>query len=348
MTEDGSGWTPVGLWLGVVRDPEGDFDRLACFDGETGDEVGDYQAISQALEAATEAQRRGRGPPRRDRGPPRRDRGPPRRDRGRGPRKSRGPRRDRGRGPRKSRGAAGTEAEAREKAEARRDRGRGPRKSRGAGPRARGGTPAARPGLVIAVPARESRPRMGGVIAHREPRETGAMIKDPIATLLLRLTLVAAACLLVPAQAAAGDDPPFEGEKSSWHDGFDRYDYLMDEATLDIQPFRRGDDERFGIKDPPKGKRRCVVIAPQEARPGQPMVVARLLLGPSAADRGRAAPSRVPRRLHLGQRDLETGQDVGCLVRLPHGEARAVPEAGIHRHESRRGIRLHLGDRESG
>jgi colicin import membrane protein len=42
----------VGLWLGVVRDEEMDCDRLACYDGETGEEVGDYQAISRALEEA--------------------------------------------------------------------------------------------------------------------------------------------------------------------------------------------------------------------------------------------------------------------------------------------------------
>ena len=42
----------VGLWLGVVRDEEMDCDRLACYDGETGEEVGDYQAVTRALEAA--------------------------------------------------------------------------------------------------------------------------------------------------------------------------------------------------------------------------------------------------------------------------------------------------------
>ena len=43
--------------------------------------------------------------------------------------------------------------------------------------------------------------------------------------------------------AAADAAMPFEGEKSSWHDGFDRYDYLMDETTLEIQPFKRGETE---------------------------------------------------------------------------------------------------------
>ena len=160
--------------------------------------------------------------------------------------------------------------------------------------------------------------------------------------------LITAACLLVPARAAADGYQPFEGEKSSWHDGFDRYDYMMDEVTLDIQPFKRADDERFGIKDPPTGKRRCVVIVPRKARRGQPLVVARMLLGPSTANRGGAAQARLSHRLHLGQRDLETGQDVGRLVRLPHGETRAVQQAGVRRDESRRGIRLHMGDCESG
>ena len=86
---------------------------------------------------------------------------------------------------------------------------------------------------------------------------------------LLGLILVSAACPLAPAQAA-GDHGPFAGQKSSWHDGFDRYDYLMDEETLDIQPFQRGDDERFGIKDPPQGKRRCVVIVPRTPALGNP------------------------------------------------------------------------------
>jgi pimeloyl-ACP methyl ester carboxylesterase len=74
-----------------------------------------------------------------------------------------------------------------------------------------------------------------------------------------------------PNGAVAADAPrPFEGEKSSWHDGFDRYDYLMDEQSLDIQPFKRGDNENFGIKDPPPGKRRCVVIVPKKPAPGNP------------------------------------------------------------------------------
>jgi len=47
-----SGWVwlePVGLWLGVTRDRLGGFNRLACFDPGTRQEVGDYTAISEAL-----------------------------------------------------------------------------------------------------------------------------------------------------------------------------------------------------------------------------------------------------------------------------------------------------------
>jgi colicin import membrane protein len=55
IAPDARGWIwlePIGLWLGIVRDPRGEYDRLACFDPETGKEVGDYKAISEALEAA--------------------------------------------------------------------------------------------------------------------------------------------------------------------------------------------------------------------------------------------------------------------------------------------------------
>ncbi len=48
--EQGRVWLePVGLWLGLTRDPEDGFIRLACFDRVTGREVGDYAAIWRAL-----------------------------------------------------------------------------------------------------------------------------------------------------------------------------------------------------------------------------------------------------------------------------------------------------------
>jgi hypothetical protein len=88
---------------------------------------------------------------------------------------------------------------------------------------------------------------------------------------LLGFLLISAACQWIPPHTTAADTlKPFEAEKSTWREGFARYDYVMDEETLDIQPFQRQPDERFGIKDPPKGKRRCVVIVPLRPALGNP------------------------------------------------------------------------------
>jgi hypothetical protein len=51
---DQRGWiwlAPVRLWLGLTRDQVGGFVRLACFDPDTGAEVGDYTAITRELAA---------------------------------------------------------------------------------------------------------------------------------------------------------------------------------------------------------------------------------------------------------------------------------------------------------
>jgi pimeloyl-ACP methyl ester carboxylesterase len=62
----------------------------------------------------------------------------------------------------------------------------------------------------------------------------------------------------------------FDGERSAWHDDFDRFDFVMDEATLAITPFAAPAGEKFGVQDPPNGQRRCIVIAPKNAAPGNP------------------------------------------------------------------------------
>ncbi|MGC8642980.1 MAG: Uma2 family endonuclease [Isosphaeraceae bacterium] len=52
IAPDARGWIwlePVRVWLGVTQDPRGGFDRLACFDPETGEEIGDYAALAQQL-----------------------------------------------------------------------------------------------------------------------------------------------------------------------------------------------------------------------------------------------------------------------------------------------------------
>ena len=64
----------------------------------------------------------------------------------------------------------------------------------------------------------------------------------------------------------------FEGEKTTWH-GYDRYDFVMDDATGAILPMKAPEKEVASdgidatLKD---GKRRCVVIVPKKAAAGYP------------------------------------------------------------------------------
>ena len=70
---------------------------------------------------------------------------------------------------------------------------------------------------------------------------------------------------------AAQDRAPFPAnETTSWHEGFDRYDFLMDSATLAIEPMKAPDGEKFGVGEPAKGKRRCILVVPKKAAPGYP------------------------------------------------------------------------------
>ncbi len=89
-------------------------------------------------------------------------------------------------------------------------------------------------------------------------------------------TLVAAAAIAIGAfgflGTIRGDETaplPFDGGKSQWH-GFDRYDFVMDEQTLAITPFTAPAGEGDGVKDPEPGQRRCIVVVPKEAAPGNP------------------------------------------------------------------------------
>jgi len=52
---DQRGWIwldPVRLWLGLTRDRLGGYNRLACFDPDTGQKIGDYSEVSNALAEA--------------------------------------------------------------------------------------------------------------------------------------------------------------------------------------------------------------------------------------------------------------------------------------------------------
>ena len=90
------------------------------------------------------------------------------------------------------------------------------------------------------------------------------------------------------ATAADGYVPFAGGEKTTWHEGFDRYDFIMDDATGAITPMTAPASEvtSFGIDESAKGvKRRCVVVVPKEGGTRQSVVVARLLLEPPASIR---------------------------------------------------------------
>jgi hypothetical protein len=84
-------------------------------------------------------------------------------------------------------------------------------------------------------------------------------------------SLVVATILSGAAITRAADSyTQFEGEKSTWHDGFERFDFVMDEDTLAITALKRDEGERFGVKAPEKGRRRCIVVVPKQVAPGNP------------------------------------------------------------------------------
>jgi hypothetical protein len=60
-----------------------------------------------------------------------------------------------------------------------------------------------------------------------------------------------------------------QGEKTSWH-GFDRYDYVISEETLQLTPLKAGQQEGNGAGAPEAGTRRCIVVVPRQAAPGKP------------------------------------------------------------------------------
>jgi hypothetical protein len=62
---------------------------------------------------------------------------------------------------------------------------------------------------------------------------------------VLAATLVTTIVWLSPASPALGAPPNFGDEKTLWH-GFDRYDFLMDEATFTLKPIKAAPDEKMG------------------------------------------------------------------------------------------------------
>ena len=72
-------------------------------------------------------------------------------------------------------------------------------------------------------------------------------------TKLLALVVFFSLCGFVTTIHAA--EPVFDGGKSTWHDGFVRYDFVMDDQTLAVTPFTRPEKEGFEVGAPAKGQR---------------------------------------------------------------------------------------------
>jgi len=49
------------------------------------------------------------------------------------------------------------------------------------------------------------------------------------------ILILIVAILCNPSDATSADKSPFQGEKTAWRGGFDRYDFVMDEETLAIE-----------------------------------------------------------------------------------------------------------------
>jgi hypothetical protein len=66
---------------------------------------------------------------------------------------------------------------------------------------------------------------------------------------LFTAILMMAICCGSRVVKAAETMPVFSGEKTTWH-GFDRYDFVMDDATLAITPFKSPPTEGDGVNVP--------------------------------------------------------------------------------------------------
>ena len=61
----------------------------------------------------------------------------------------------------------------------------------------------------------------------------------------------------------------FSGSKIDWH-GYDRYDFTMDNQTMEIQPFDAPASTGTGTGADIPGKRHCIVIVPKQVAAGNP------------------------------------------------------------------------------
>jgi hypothetical protein len=139
---------------------------------------------------------------------------------------------------------------------------------------------------------------------------------------------------LVGAETAPVQPPAsFEGGRTAWH-GFDRYDFLMDEATLGLKPVVGASEVQ--------GQRSCIVVTPRVAAPGNPWCW-RGCYWDHEPQTEIELLQRGFNIAHAGQRVVAAGE-MGRLVRIPH-EAR--PPGRPSSDEPWRRICLHLGNRPS-
>ncbi len=88
------------------------------------------------------------------------------------------------------------------------------------------------------------------------------------AAALLAILLTSQGSGTMYAWSAADGYVPFDGPKTTWHEGFDRYDFIMDDATGAITPMTApaGEVKSFGVDAAVRnGKRRCIVVVPKKA-----------------------------------------------------------------------------------
>src|ERR1700733_14560303 len=85
---------------------------------------------------------------------------------------------------------------------------------------------------------------------HQIPQRIGALY---IMSTLFKLTTsplykLAFLVLMISVSRVSAQDTSvaFTGEKTSWYEGFDRYDYLMDEQTFALTPILAKASETFG------------------------------------------------------------------------------------------------------
>lgn len=111
--------------------------------------------------------------------------------------------------------------------------------------------------------------------AFRRDRSLAVDLQRSIGLVLLLVGLASAVgpgglARAAKASDSTGELKPFEGTPTKWHEGFNRYDFVMDEQTLEIKPYAAPAAEKFGIGAPAKGQRRCVVIVPKTEASGSP------------------------------------------------------------------------------